>query len=95
MSKESPLFMIVQLPFNETESVKLNTPMIKIMDDTGNTSVALSNIKELGVLDKIYSKGTSSLEIGCGSGYLIENFYRNGEAPSVKVPIRRAANKHG
>ena len=44
-----PLFMVAQLPFNNEETVKLNSPMIPIMDDIGNTKVCEMNLKQMGV----------------------------------------------
>lgn len=77
--KKTPLFMMAQLPFNSEETVKLNTPMIEIMDDEGNVPVALRNLRELGVYHKIMDKDCVFTEIGCGSGYLLEALCRNGE----------------
>ena len=74
----APLFMVAQLPFNDTETVKLNTPMIEVMSDEGNTLVSTKNLKELGVFKKILKKDSVFLEIGCGSGYLLDSFYQAG-----------------
>lgn len=78
-SNKAPLFMMAQLPFNTEEAVELNTPMIEIMDDQGNVAVAKSNLCELGVWDDILKKKKTFLEIGCGSGYLLEELCRNGD----------------
>ena len=75
----SPLFMVAQLPFNTEEPVGLNTPMIEVMDDSGNVDVAISNLKELGVDKEVLGLKTEFLEIGCGSGYLLEYLYQHGK----------------
>lgn len=71
--------MVAQLPFNTTEKVKLNIPMIQMMDDGGNVGVLTANLRQLGVYPKLLEAGYTTLEIGCGSGYEIEKFYREGK----------------
>ncbi len=75
----TPLFMVAQLPFNQKETVALNKPMIPIMNDKQNVNVATINLKEMGIWKKLLKKETSFLEIGCGSGYLVEHLYKNGK----------------
>ena len=92
--KSSPLFMVAQLPFNSEETVELNTPMIEIMDDLGNSLVAKKNLIELGLWDQLLLSKTRFLEIGCGSGYLIEKLYREGTGIYVGLePIGSEAKK--
>ncbi len=71
--------MVAQLPFNTTEKVKLNTPMIQMMDDGGNVGVLTANLRQLGVYPKLLETGYTTLEVGCGSGYEIEKFYQEGK----------------
>jgi SAM-dependent methyltransferase len=73
-----PLFMVAQLPFNVQETVSLNTPMIQIMDDDANAVLSVVNLKELGLYKKILSSNSVFLEIGCGSGYLLEHLTEKG-----------------
>ncbi|HMB01337.1 MAG TPA: class I SAM-dependent methyltransferase [Spirochaetota bacterium] len=77
--KKSPLFMTAQLPFNVQETVKLNKPMIKMMDDSYNKVLACRNFKELKIWNRILASGTKLLEIGCGSGYLLHALYEQGQ----------------
>lgn len=93
-SRVSPLFMVAQLPFNRKETVELNTPMIEIMDDLGNSLVARKNLIELGLWDQLLRSKTRFLEIGCGSGYLIEKLYREGTGIYMGLePIASEAKK--
>ena len=79
MSKKSPLFMMAQLPFNNTETVELNSPMIPIMDEKGNIDIAKRNLIQLQVLNEMLQAKKTVLEIGCGNGYLEEYLYKNGK----------------
>ena len=89
-----PLFMMAQLPFNTKETVSLNSPMIPIMDDKGNTCVARRNLKQLGVWKKILQHKSAFLEIGCGSGYLLEHLYQNGKGSYFGIePIKSEYSK--
>ena len=54
LNPDKPLFMVAQLPFNTQETVTLNTPMIKIMDDSGNVKIAVQNLKELKIYKGLY-----------------------------------------
>ena len=75
----APLFMMAQVPFNQIETVELNTPMIQIMDDVSNVGVLTSNLKELGVWELMLAEGSRTLEIGCGSGYMLEALSEQGK----------------
>lgn len=76
-SKMKPLFMVAQLPFNTTETRELNAYMTKLMDDSSNININLSNLKELGVYEDLLSGKFDFLEIGCGRGYLLCHLYEN------------------
>ncbi len=94
MKFDSRRFMVAQLPFNKIETVKLNTPMIDIMDDTGNVVVASKNLKELGIYQDALKKNINFLEIGCGSGYLLEHLYQHGEGRYFGIePIKKESDK--
>lgn len=77
--KDAPLFMMAQLPFNNTHAVELNSPMTEVMDDSGNTAVLKQNLEELGVWSDILSPNSESLEVGCGRGYMLEALYKEGK----------------
>ena len=94
MKFDNRKFMIAQLPFNRIETVKLNTPMIDIMDDAGNVKVAVKNLKELGAYQEILKPNINFLEIGCGSGYLLEHLYQNGKGKYFGIePIKKESDK--
>lgn len=94
MQIDSPRFMMAQVPFNLKETVKLNKPMIKRMDDNGNLGVAIANLKELGVYQKLMKPDVHFLEIGCGSGYLLEHLYQKGQGKYFGIePIKTESEK--
>ena len=72
----SPLFMMAQLPFNTQAAVPLNTPMIEVMNDEQNVKVATKNLKELGLWKDLCREECRFLEVGCGSGYLLEKLIK-------------------
>ncbi|MBN8217070.1 MAG: class I SAM-dependent methyltransferase [Spirochaetes bacterium] len=90
----APLFMVAQVPFNRDDAVKLNTPMIQIMDDSGNVGVLTMSLKELGVWDRMLAPGAKCLELGCGSGYQLEKLYGEGRGAYFGLePIASEAEK--
>lgn len=90
----APLFMMAQVPFNQDDAVKLNTPMIQIMDDAGNVGVLTMSLKELGVWDRMLQDGAKCLELGCGSGYQLEKLYSMGKGAYFGLePIASEAAK--
>ena len=86
--------MTAQLPFNTEETVLVNTPMIAVMNDTANAGLALKNLSELKLLYQILAPSSDFLEIGCGSGYLIEELSRRGKGTYHGIePIPSEAEK--
>jgi SAM-dependent methyltransferase len=85
---------MAQLPFNTEETVELNTPMIDMMNDSGNVPVARANLKQLGIYSDILKEDKVFAEIGCGSGYLIEELYKEGNGTYIGFePITSEYNK--
>ena len=94
MHFDSRRFMMAQVPFNSSETVKINKPMIKIMNDMGNLGVATANLKELGIYKELMSPDSRFLEIGCGSGYLLEHLYQKGKGQYFGIePIKTESEK--
>ena len=75
---KAPLFMVAQVPFQQGETEEINRPSIPLMDDGGNAQVLSRNLKELGVWENMTAGGAVCLELGCGSGYMLETLYREG-----------------
>ncbi len=70
--------MMAQVPFNQEDAVKLNSPMIDLMNDENNLTINLSNFKKLGLLKTLFAPEKNILEIGCGRGYFLEELYKKG-----------------
>ncbi len=89
-----PLFMTAQLPFNTEDAVKLNIPMIKLMNHEKNWTLVRQNFEELGIYKDLLKAETNFLEIGSGRGYVLESLYKLGQGFYFGVePIRSEAKQ--
>lgn len=72
-------FMKAQLPFNTKDAAELNRSYYdekREERDASDLKINIKNLKELGVYDSMVNGKV--LDVGCGTGRLIEHFARSG-----------------
>lgn len=77
-SKIENFFMMAQVPFNQEETITLNTPDFSNFDDLSNQNILQSIFEDFCILKTLLDQDSRVLELGCGNGYFMEYLYQHG-----------------